>query len=69
MSYRLSRARRLSVETQRVAQIISARRYQDQEWTPETLQAMLGELGMEYSLAELDQVLKALAQRGIVEVV
>jgi len=67
MPWKVSNAKWLQVETDRVEAIILMPKYWHRAWTPNSLQQTLTTLGLEYSLEEVEAINDELHKRGVVE--
>jgi len=67
MPFKVSRTKWLQVETDRVQSIILMPKFWARAWTPQSLKAALEEIGLTYSLPEIEAINDQLHTRGIVE--
>ena len=67
MPWKVTAAKWLQVETDRVLSIILMPKFAHRAWTPESLQEALKEIGLEYSMPEIQLINDELHTRGVVE--
>lgn len=66
MPFAVSKAIWLQVEGDRVRDIITSPRYWRRQWTDQSLHAALNEIGLEYTLAEVQALNDEMHKRGVV---
>ena len=67
MPWKVSAAKWLQVETDRVEAIVLMPKFWHRAWKPESLQETLKEIGLDYSLPEVQLINDELHARGVVE--
>ena len=67
MPFKVSNELWLKTETDRIQDIIIGIKYWHRAWTRESLQAELLEIGLEYSMPEIEELNDELHRRGDVE--
>ena len=66
MPWKVTPAKWLQVETDRVQEIILVPRFWRRAWTAQSLKAALGEIGLDYSLTDCQEINAELHKRGVV---
>jgi len=67
MPFKVAPAKWLEKEGDRVEEIILMPKFWHRAWTPDSLKDALNELGLEYSLPEVQELNNELHRRGVVE--
>lgn len=67
MAFKLKRAVALKICTDQVEAIITMPRFRDTEWTDVSLKKYLDDIGLDYTLQEVQLINDELHKRGIVE--
>ena len=67
MPWKVTQTKWLQVETDRVESIILMPKFWHRAWTPESLQEALADIGLEYSMPEIELINDELHTRGVVE--
>jgi len=67
MPWKVSAAKWLQVETDRVEAIVLMPKFWHRPWRPQSLQEALKEIGLDYSLPEVQLINDELHARGVVE--
>mgnify|MGYP001559718056 FL=1 len=67
MPFRVSHATWLRVEADRIQSIILMPRHWRRAWTPQSLQEALHDIGLDYSLPDVQALNDELHRRGVVE--
>jgi len=67
MPFKVATAKWLQVEADRVEAIILMPRFWHRAWTPQSLKTTLEEMGLGYSLPEVEEINEELHNRGVVE--
>lgn len=67
MPFKVAHAKWLGVETNRVESIILVPKWWHRAWTDQSLKQMLAELGLDYSMPEIQEINDELHNRGVVE--
>ena len=67
MPFKVTHARWLQVETDRVQAIIEVPKYWHRAWTPQSLKKELENLGLEYSMPQVQEINEELHRRSVVE--
>ena len=67
MAWKVTKAKWLQVETDRVESIVLMPKFWRRVWTPESLQGALKGIGLEYSMPDVQLINDELHTRGVVE--
>ena len=67
MPWKVTHAKWLQVEADRVEAVVLLPRFRHQAWTPQKLQGQLAEIGLAYSIPECQEINDELHRRGVVE--
>jgi len=65
--FRVKHSKWLETEAARVAEIILVPKFWNRAWSPESLKAALKELGLDYSMTDIEEIIGELHAQGIVE--
>lgn len=65
--FKVKHSKWLEIETSRVEALILMPKFWHRDWTPQSLQEALLEIGLEYSLPQVEELNDEMHRQGIVE--
>ena len=67
MPFKVKLDRWLETETNRVGDLLLLPKFWNRAWTPQSLKEAISEIGLNYSMTEIEKINDELHNRGIVE--